>query len=124
MGAAYKLDNREESNALTNGIYLHKPAKIHISVCRCFNCHMNHADLIVEKLHKELGIGRNEWISRDEMISFDSNLNSIGLCSRDVMIKVNQNYYFGMTELKVKDLIHKLKHEYGSSSIEDILKSL
>lgn len=124
MNTAKELNRTEESEALNTGIYLHKPGKIHISVCSCLNCHLNRADKIITKLQKELGVGNNEWISRDRMISFDKKLKSIGVCGRGVMVKINNEYYFGMTEEKIAKITDRLRHEYGSVTISELLKNL
>ena len=78
-----------------------------IRVCRSLPCHLKSAEMIMEAVAKELGIGPGETTA-DSRFSFELT-NCIGLCDRAPAMLVNQDPHVDLTPEKIKQILKSYK---------------
>ena len=78
-----------------------------ILVCKSLPCHLKSAEMIMEAVAKELGIGPGETTA-DSRFSFELT-NCIGLCDRAPAMLVNQDPHVDLTLEKIKQILKSYK---------------
>ncbi len=78
-----------------------------IRVCRSLPCHLKSAEMIMEAVAKELGIGPGETTA-DSRFSFELT-NCIGLCDRAPAMLINQDPHVDLTPEKIKQILKSYK---------------
>ena len=78
-----------------------------IRVCRSLPCHLKSAEMIMEAVAKELGIGPGETTA-DSRFSFELT-NCIGLCDRAPAMLVNQDPHVDLTPEKIRQILKSYK---------------
>jgi NADH-quinone oxidoreductase E subunit len=78
-----------------------------IRVCRSLPCHLKSAEMIMEAVAKELGIGPGETTA-DGRFSFELT-NCIGLCDHAPAMLVNQDPHVDLTPAKIKQILKSYK---------------
>ncbi|MEF3280355.1 MAG: NADH-quinone oxidoreductase subunit NuoE [Elusimicrobiota bacterium] len=86
-----------------------KVGKYHIQICRNISCHMSGSKKLIDFIKKELKIEEGE-LTEDGYFSYTT-VECLGACGNAPVIMVNDTYYEGMTEEKLKELIEKLRKE-------------
>lgn len=74
-----------------------------IRVCRSLPCHLKSAEMIMEAVAKEFGIGAGETTA-DGQFSFELT-NCIGLCDRAPAMLINQDPHVDLTPAKIKQIL-------------------
>ncbi len=88
--------------------------KHHVCVCTGTACHVRQADVIVDKMQRELGIKPGETTS-DMEFSFET-VNCLGACALGPLVTANDVYYGNMTVSKVDKMMDKLR---GKETVEE-----
>jgi NADH:ubiquinone oxidoreductase subunit E len=88
--------------------------KHHVCVCTGTACHVRQADVIVDKMQRELGIKPGETTS-DMEFSFET-VNCLGACALGPLVTANDVYYGNMTVSKVDKMLDKLR---GKETVEE-----
>ena len=78
-----------------------------IRVCRSLPCYLKNAEMIVESVAKELGIGPGETTA-DGRFSFELT-NCIGLCDHAPAMLINQDPHVDLTPEKIKQILKSYK---------------
>ena len=78
-----------------------------IWVCRSLPCHLKSAEMIMESVAKELGIGSGETTA-DGRFSFELT-NCIGLCDHAPAMLINQDPHVDLTPGKIKQILKSYK---------------
>ena len=78
-----------------------------IRVCRSLPCYLKNAEMIVESVAKELGIGPGETTA-DGRFSFELT-NCIGLCDHAPAMLINQDPHVDLTPQKIKQILKSYK---------------
>jgi NADH-quinone oxidoreductase E subunit len=78
-----------------------------IRICRSLPCYLKGAEMIVESVAKELGIGPGETTA-DGRFSFELT-NCIGLCDHAPAMLINQDPHVDLTPEKIKQILKSYK---------------
>jgi len=78
-----------------------------ILVCKSLPCHLKGAEMIMEAVAKELGIGPGETTA-DGRFSFELT-NCIGLCDHAPAMLINQDPHLDLTPEKIKQILKSYK---------------
>ncbi len=78
-----------------------------IRVCRSLPCYLKNAEMIMESVAKELGIGPGETTA-DGRFSFELT-NCIGLCDHAPAMLINQDPHVDLTPQKIKQILKSYK---------------
>ena len=89
--------------------------KNHICVCTGTACHVRQANVIVDKLQRDLGIKPGET-TEDLEFSYES-VNCLGACALGPLVTANGEYYGNMTVTKVDKMMAELRKEKAKSGI-------
>ncbi len=82
---------------------LEPKGKNHVCVCTGTACHVRQANVIVDKLQRELGI-ETGGITPDQEFSLER-VNCLGACALGPLVTVNDQYYGNMTVTKVDKML-------------------
>lgn len=82
---------------------LEPKGKNHICVCTGTACHVRQANVIVDKLERDLGIKSGET-SKDQQYSLER-VNCLGACALGPLVTANDVYYGNMTVAKVDKML-------------------
>jgi NADH-quinone oxidoreductase subunit E len=82
---------------------LEPKGKNHICVCTGTACHVRQANVIVDKLERDLGIKSGET-SKDQQYSLER-VNCLGACALGPLVTANDVYYGNMTVSKVDKML-------------------
>jgi len=93
---------------------LEPKGKNHICVCTGTACHVRQADVIVDKLQRDLSIKPGET-TPDMEFSLET-VNCLGACALGPLVTANDVYYGNMTVSKVDKMMAKLR---GKETIEE-----
>jgi NADH-quinone oxidoreductase subunit E len=83
--------------------------KFHIEVCRGTACHVLGSSTVLEEIRKALKINVNET-SRDGLFSLEI-VSCIGTCGLAPVIKVNGEFYAGVTSESLRQILASLKDQ-------------
>lgn len=83
----------------------------HICVCTGTACHVRQANVIVDKLQRDLGIRPGET-TKDLEYSYES-VNCLGACALGPLVTANGEYYGNMTVTKVDKMLAELRGKKG-----------
>ncbi len=98
---------------------LEPKGKNHICVCTGTACHVRQADVIVDRLERELGISPGETTA-DKEFSFET-VNCLGACALGPLVTANDEYYGNMTVSKVEKMLQELKaRKAGKKPAEEV----
>jgi NADH:ubiquinone oxidoreductase subunit E len=86
---------------------LEPKGKNHVCVCTGTACHVRQANVIVDKLERELGI-KPGGITPDKEFSYES-VNCLGACALGPLVTVNDQYYGNMTVTKVEKMLSEFR---------------
>jgi len=78
-----------------------------ILVCKSLPCHLKGAEMIIEAVAQELGIGPGETTA-DGRFSFELT-NCIGLCDHAPAMLINQDPHLDLTPEKIKQILKSYK---------------
>lgn len=84
---------------------LNKRGKHIVNVCLGTACHVRGAELIVESLERQLGIGRGQT-TQDLNYTLES-VNCMGCCATGPVVKIGEEYFGHMTNDKVEPMLRK-----------------
>ena len=93
---------------------LEPKGKNHICVCTGTACHVRQADVIVDKMQRDLGIKPGET-TPDKEFSLET-VNCLGACALGPLVTANDVYYGNMTVSKVDKILDKLR---GKETVEE-----
>ena len=80
--------------------------KNHICVCTGTACHVRQANVIVDKLERDLGIKTGETTANGE-VSLET-VNCLGACALGPLVTANDVYYGNMNVTKVDKMLNEL----------------
>ena len=86
---------------------LKKRGKHIVNVCLGTACHVRGAELIVESLERQLGIGRGQT-TQDLNYTLES-VNCMGCCATGPVVKIGEEYFGHMTNDKVEPMLKKFQ---------------
>jgi len=86
---------------------LKKRGKHIVNVCLGTACHVRGAELIVESLERQLGIGRGQT-TQDLNFTLES-VNCMGCCATGPVVKIGEEYFGHMTNDKVEPILKKYR---------------
>ena len=86
---------------------LNKRGKHIVNVCLGTACHVRGAELIVESLERQLGVGRGQT-TQDLNFTLES-VNCMGCCATGPVVKIGEEYYGHMTNDKVGSMLNKYR---------------
>jgi NADH-quinone oxidoreductase subunit E len=86
---------------------LEKRGKHIVNVCLGTACHVRGAELIVESLERQLGIGRGQT-TQDLNYTLES-VNCMGCCATGPVVKIGEEYFGHMTNDKVEPMLKKFQ---------------
>jgi NADH-quinone oxidoreductase subunit E len=78
-----------------------------VSVCLGTACHIRGADLILESLERQVGVGRGHT-TQDLNFTLES-VNCMGCCATGPVVKIDDEYFGHMTNDKVEPVISKYR---------------
>ena len=78
-----------------------------VNVCLGTACHVRGAELIVESLERQLGVGRGQTTS-DLNYTLES-VNCMGCCATGPVVKIGEEYFGHMTNDKVEPMLKKFQ---------------
>ena len=86
---------------------LKKRGKHIVNVCLGTACHVRGAELIVESLERQLGIGRGQT-TQDLNFTLES-VNCMGCCATGPVVKIGEEYFGHMTNDKIEPMLQKYR---------------
>jgi len=86
---------------------LKKRGKHIVNVCLGTACHVRGAELIVESLERQLGIGRGQT-TQNLNYTLES-VNCMGCCATGPVVKIGEEYFGHMTNDKVEPMLKKFQ---------------
>ena len=86
---------------------LKKRGKHIVNVCLGTACHVRGAELIVESLERQLGVGRGQT-TQDLNFTLES-VNCMGCCATGPVVKIGEEYFGHMTNDKVEPILKKYR---------------
>jgi NADH-quinone oxidoreductase subunit E len=86
---------------------LEPKGKNHICVCTGTACHVRQANVIVDKLERDLGI-KSGQTSADQQFSLES-VNCLGACALGPLVTANDVYWGNMTVSKVDKMLAEVR---------------
>jgi NADH:ubiquinone oxidoreductase subunit E len=86
---------------------LEPKGKNHVCVCTGTACHVRQANVIVDKVERELGIKPGETTA-DRQFSFET-VNCLGACALGPLVTANGKYYGNMTVTKVDKMLDEIR---------------
>jgi NADH-quinone oxidoreductase subunit E len=86
---------------------LKKRGKHIVNVCLGTACHVRGAELIVESLERQLGVGRGQT-TQDLNFTLES-VNCMGCCATGPVVKIGEEYFGHMANDKVEPMIKKFR---------------
>jgi len=86
---------------------LKKRGKHIVNVCLGTACHVRGAELIVESLERQLGIGRGQT-TQNLNYTLES-VNCMGCCATGPVVKIGEEYFGHMTNDKVEPMLKKYR---------------
>ena len=86
---------------------LKKRGKHIVNVCLGTACHVRGAELIVESLERQLGVGRGQT-TQDLNFTLES-VNCMGCCATGPVVKIGEEYFGHMTNDKVEPMLKKFR---------------
>ncbi|MBK7140771.1 MAG: NAD(P)H-dependent oxidoreductase subunit E [bacterium] len=86
---------------------LEPKGKNHICVCTGTACHVRQANVIVDKLERDLGI-KSGQTSADQQYSLES-VNCLGACALGPLVTANDVYWGNMTVSKVDKMLAEVR---------------
>ncbi len=95
---------------------LEPKGKNHICVCTGTACHVRQANVIVDKLERDLGI-KSGQTSADQQFSLES-VNCLGACALGPLVTANDVYWGNMTVSKVDKMLAEVRGKKTSRSEE------
>ena len=78
-----------------------------VNVCLGTACHVRGAELIVESLERQLGVGRGQT-TQDLNFTLES-VNCMGCCATGPVVKIGEEYFGHMTNDKVEPMLKKFR---------------
>jgi len=78
-----------------------------VNVCLGTACHVRGAELIVESLERQLGVGRGQT-TQDLNFTLES-VNCMGCCATGPVVKIGEEYFGHMTNDKVEPMLKKFQ---------------
>jgi NADH-quinone oxidoreductase subunit E len=78
-----------------------------VHVCLGTACHVRGAELIVESLERQLGVGRGQT-TKDLNFTLES-VNCMGCCATGPVVKIGEEYFGHMTNDKVEPMLKKYR---------------
>ena len=90
--------------------------KHHICVCTGTACHVRQADVIVDKIQRDLGIKPGETTT-DKEFSLET-VNCLGACALGPLVTANEVYYGNMTVSKVDKMMNRLRGKETTEETE------
>jgi len=78
-----------------------------VNVCLGTACHVRGAELIVESLERQLGVGRGQT-TQDLNYTLES-VNCMGCCATGPVVKIGEEYFGHMTNDKVEPMLKKYR---------------
>ena len=78
-----------------------------VNVCLGTACHVRGAELIVESLERQLGVGRGQT-TQDLNYTLES-VNCMGCCATGPVVKIGEEYFGHMTNDKVEPMLKKFQ---------------
>ena len=78
-----------------------------VNVCLGTACHVRGAELIVESLERQLGVGRGQT-TQDLNFTLES-VNCMGCCATGPVVKIGEEYFGHMTNDKVEPMLKKYR---------------
>jgi NADH:ubiquinone oxidoreductase subunit E len=96
---------------------LEPKGKNHICVCTGTACHVRQANVILEKVERELGIKAGET-TKDMEYSLER-VNCLGACALGPLVTMNEHYYGNMTVTKVDKMLAEAKNNNKSASVKE-----
>jgi len=78
-----------------------------VNVCLGTACHVRGAELIVESLERQLGVGRGQT-TQDLNYTLES-VNCMGCCATGPVVKIGEEYFGHMTNDKVEPMLRKYR---------------
>lgn len=95
---------------------LEPKGKNHICVCTGTACHVRQANVIVDKLERDLGIKSGETTA-DQQFSLES-VNCLGACALGPLVTANDVYWGNMTVSKVDKMLAEVRGKKAPRSEE------
>ncbi len=95
---------------------LEPKGKNHICVCTGTACHVRQANVIVDKLERDLGIKSGETTA-DQQFSLES-VNCLGACALGPLVTANDVYWGNMTVSKVDKMLAEVRGKKSARSEE------
>ena len=86
---------------------LKKRGKHIVNVCLGTACHVRGAELIVESLERQLGVGRGQT-TQDLNFTLES-VNCMGCCATGPVVKIGEEYFGHMANDKVEPMLKKFR---------------
>jgi len=83
--------------------------KFHIQACKNISCHLAGAEKIIEHLSQRLGIPVGETTADGKFTL--SVVECLGSCGTGPMMQVNDEYYEGLTEARVDEILEALRKQ-------------
>lgn len=87
--------------------------RYHLRVCSGTGCHLRHAEFILDRMERLLGIRAGE-VTADLLFSLEE-VGCLGVCGRSPAVMVNNDLYGDMTGRKLRELVGMLKEQAGGS---------
>ena len=78
-----------------------------VNVCLGTACHVRGAELIVESLERQLGVGRGQT-TQDLNYTLES-VNCMGCCATGPVVKIGEEYFGHMANDKVEPMLKKFR---------------